>query len=131
MYRGRMWTQRTIVGYGGPEDTREGVDAALAAGNAGFDVVSDVPTGQAMDPDHPALGPDVGLEGCSLPTVNDLDRLTDGIDLTETDVAWHTVMMTYRWSSRWRGGGATTSRSCRAGTCPTTSPTRSSAGATR
>ena len=43
MYRSRMWTQRTIVGYGGPEDTREGVDAAIAAGNAGFDVVSDVP----------------------------------------------------------------------------------------
>lgn len=95
MYRSRMWTQRTIVGYGGPEDTREGVDAAIAAGNAGFDVVSDVPTGQAFDPDHPVMGPDVGLEGCSLPTVNDLDLLTAGIDLTETDVAWHTVMMTY------------------------------------
>ena len=27
--------------------------------------------------------------------VNDLDLLTAGIDLTETDVAWHTVMMTY------------------------------------
>jgi methylmalonyl-CoA mutase N-terminal domain/subunit len=74
MYRSRMWSQRTIVGYGGPLDTREGVEAALAAGNAGMDVVSDVPTGQAMDPDHPVMGPDVGLEGCSLPTVNDLDR---------------------------------------------------------
>ena len=95
MYRSRMWTLRNIVGYGGPDDTREGVEAALAAGGAGIDVVSDVPTGQAMDPDHPALGPDVGLEGCSLPTVNDLDRLTEGIDLTRTDVAWHTVMMTY------------------------------------
>jgi methylmalonyl-CoA mutase N-terminal domain/subunit len=95
MYRSRMWSQRTIVGYGGPRDTREGVEAAIAAGNAGIDVVSDVPTGQAMDPDHPVLGPDVGLEGCSLPTVNDLDVLTEGIDLTRTDVAWHTVMMTY------------------------------------
>ena len=30
-----------------------------------------------------------------MPTVDDLDILTAGIDLTETDVAWHTVMMTY------------------------------------
>ncbi|GAA5151188.1 methylmalonyl-CoA mutase family protein [Pseudonocardia eucalypti] len=95
MYRGRMWTLRNIVGYGGPEDTREGVEAALKAGGAGIDVVSDVPTGQAMDPDHPVLGPDVGLEGCSMPTVDDLDLLTRDIDLTKTDVAWHTVMMTY------------------------------------
>jgi methylmalonyl-CoA mutase N-terminal domain/subunit len=95
MYRSRMWSQRTIVGYGGPLDTREGVQAALEAGNAGMDVVSDVPTGQAFDPDHPVMGPDVGLEGCSMPTVDDLDVLTAGIDLTETDVAWHTVMMTY------------------------------------
>ena len=28
MYRSRMWTLRNIVGYGGPDDTREGVEAA-------------------------------------------------------------------------------------------------------
>ena len=50
MYRSRMWTLRNIVGYGAPEDTREGITNALKMGTAGIDVVLDTLTQEAIDP---------------------------------------------------------------------------------
>lgn len=95
MYRSRMWTLRNIVGYGAPEDTREGITSALKMGTAGIDVVMDTLSQEAIDPDHPTLSADAGQEGCSLPTVRDLEILLQGIDVTQTDVAWHSTMMIY------------------------------------
>jgi methylmalonyl-CoA mutase N-terminal domain/subunit len=95
MYRSRMWTLRNIVGYGAPQDTREGIERALAMGSAGINVVLDTLSQEAIDPDHPVLSADAGQEGCSLPTVHDLEVLLHGIDVTQTDVAWHSTMMIY------------------------------------
>ena len=95
MYRSRMWTLRNIVGYGAPEDTRQGIENALKIGTAGINVVLDTPSQEALDPDHPLLTVDVGQEGCSLPTVRDFEILLDGIDVTKQDVAWHSTMMVY------------------------------------
>lgn len=95
MYRSRMWTLRNIVGYGAPEDTRDGIGRALAAGSGGINVVLDTLSQEAIDPDHPAVGAEVGLEGCSLPSVRDVERLLAGIDVTTTDVAWHATLMIY------------------------------------
>ena len=95
MYRSRMWSLRNIVGYGAPEDTRDGIERALAVGSGGINVVLDTLSQEAIDPDHPAVGAEVGLEGCSLPSLRDLERLLAGIDVTTTDVAWHSTMMIY------------------------------------
>jgi methylmalonyl-CoA mutase, N-terminal domain len=95
MYRSRMWTLRNIVGYGAPEDTRAGIEMVLAAGGTGVGIVPDPLTSQSIDPDHPAFGPEVGLEGCSLPTLRDVDRLLDGVDLSKVDTAWHWAAMAY------------------------------------
>lgn len=95
MYRSRMWTLRNIVGYGAPEDTRAGIEMVIAAGGTGVSIVPDPLTTQSIDPDHPAFGPEVGLEGCSLPTLRDVDRLLDGIDLAKVDTAWHWAAMAY------------------------------------
>jgi methylmalonyl-CoA mutase, N-terminal domain len=95
MYRSRMWTLRNIVGYGSPEDTRAGLEMVLAAGGTGISVVPDPLTTQSIDPDHPAFGPEVGLEGCSLPTLRDVERLLEGIDLAKVDTAWHWAAMSY------------------------------------
>lgn len=95
MYRSRMWTLRNIVGYGAPEDTRAGIEMVLAAGGTGIGVVPDPLTTQSIDPDHPAFGPEVGLEGCSLPTLRDVERLLKGIDLGKVDTAWHWAAMSY------------------------------------
>lgn len=95
MYRDRMWTLRNIVGYGAPEDTREGISQALEAGTAGINVVLDALSQQCIDPDHPAFGLEVGLEGCSIPTLRDMEVLLQDIDITKHGVAFHSTMMTY------------------------------------
>lgn len=95
MYRSRMWTLRNIVGYGAPEDTREGLEKVIAAGGNGINVVVDPPTNQGIDPDHPAVGPEIGLEGCSLPTMRDMARLVEGVDLSKIDTAWHWATTAY------------------------------------
>ena len=95
MYRSRMWTLRNIVGFGAPEDTREAIARALKMGTAGINVVLDTLSQEAIDPDHPALYADAGQEGCSLPTVRDVETLLEGIDVTQSDVAWHSTMMVY------------------------------------
>ncbi|MFJ8001292.1 methylmalonyl-CoA mutase family protein [Streptomyces sp. NPDC096310] len=95
MYRSRMWTLRNIVGYGSPEDTAEGISKAQEAGSAAVDVVLDTVSTQGLDPDHPVLRGDVGLEGASVSTVNDLERLLKNIDITKTDVAWHVTFNIY------------------------------------
>ena len=95
MYRSRMWTLRTIVGYGAPEDTRAGIEKARAAGATGINVVVDTLTQQAIDPDHPSFTPEVGREGCSIPSLRDAERLLTGIDITQQDIAWHSTILTY------------------------------------
>jgi methylmalonyl-CoA mutase, N-terminal domain len=95
MYRSRMWTLRHIVGYGAPEDTRDGIERARLAGATGINVVVDTLTQQAIDPDHPAFSPEIGLEGCSIPTLRDAERLLAGIDITQQDIAWHSTILTY------------------------------------
>lgn len=95
MYRSRMWTLRNIVGYGSPEDTLEGIHQSLAGGSSGINIVFDVPTQQGLDPDHPAFGMEVGLEGCSVPSLPDMERLLADIDVTRTDVAWHATLFAY------------------------------------
>ena len=95
MYRSRMWTLRNVVGYGSPEDTADAVAASVRAGSAAVDIVFDVVSTQGLDPDHPVLREDVGLEGASVSSLNDLDRLLRDIDVTKTDVAWHITYMIY------------------------------------
>jgi methylmalonyl-CoA mutase N-terminal domain/subunit len=95
MYRDRMWTLRNIVGYGTPADTRDGIERARAAGSPGIDVVLDIPSQEAIDPDHPSAGAEVGMEGCTVASVRDLEQLLQGIDVTETDIAWHSTLLIY------------------------------------
>lgn len=99
MYRSRMWTLRNIVGYGAPEDTREGLAKVIENGGTGIDVVVDPLTTQNIDPDHPAFEAEIGLDGCSLPTARDGERLLDGVDMTRVDVAWHWALMAYPMSA--------------------------------
>jgi methylmalonyl-CoA mutase N-terminal domain/subunit len=95
MYRSRMWSMREIVGYGAPEDTREGLERAIRNGASGMNVVDDLPTKWAVDPDHPLFRDDVGVEGVSVPTLRDCERLLEGVDLSRVDLAWHSISLVY------------------------------------
>lgn len=95
MYRSRMWTLRNIVGYGTPADTRDGIRKAAESGSPGIDIVLDTLSQEAIDPDHPSFPYEVGAEGCTVACVADLEDLLEGIDITETDIAWHATVLLY------------------------------------
>ncbi len=83
MYRGRLWTMRMFAGYGTPEDTNRRFKVLLEAGQTGLSTAFDMPTLMGRDPDHPLSLGEVGREGVSVATLEDMERLFDGIDLAE------------------------------------------------
>ena len=80
-YGARLWTMRQFAGYGTPEDTNARYKELLAAGGTGLSVAFDLPTLMGRDPDDELALGEVGKCGVSVVTVDDMDRLFDGIDL--------------------------------------------------
>ena len=83
MYRGRLWTMRMFAGFGTPEDTNRRFKMLLEAGQTGLSTAFDMPTLMGRDPDHALSLGEVGREGVSVATLEDMERLFDGIDLTK------------------------------------------------
>jgi methylmalonyl-CoA mutase N-terminal domain/subunit len=83
MYRGRMWTMRQFAGFGSPEDTNRRFKYLLDQGQTGLSTAFDMPCLMGYDPDHPRSVGEVGREGVSVPTLDDMDRLFDGIALDQ------------------------------------------------
>ncbi|MEW6200829.1 MAG: methylmalonyl-CoA mutase family protein [bacterium] len=81
MYRGKYWTRREVCGYGSPADTNERFKYLVEHGQAGLDVIFDIPTMTGIDADHPRVEDDVGIQGTSLPTLKDMELLMEGIPL--------------------------------------------------
>jgi len=77
------WTMRTQVGGGTCEEVNARYRALVAAGATGLHVAMDPPTLAGRDPDHPRAAGTVGCGGVSIATVDDLERLFDGIDVVE------------------------------------------------
>lgn len=83
MYRGRMWTMRQFAGFGSPEDTNRRFKYLLGQGQTGLSTAFDMPCLMGYDPDHPRSVGEVGREGVSVPTLDDMDRLFEGIALDQ------------------------------------------------
>jgi methylmalonyl-CoA mutase N-terminal domain/subunit len=81
MYRTRLWTMRMFAGFGSPEDTNRRFHDLLAGGQTGLSTAFDMPTLMGYDPDHPLSEGEVGREGVSVASLDDVRRLFDGIDL--------------------------------------------------
>ncbi len=81
MYRGRLWTMRMFAGFGTPEDTNRRFKYLLEQGQTGLSTAFDMPTLMGYDPDHPLAQGEVGREGVSVASVEDMERLFDGIPL--------------------------------------------------
>jgi methylmalonyl-CoA mutase N-terminal domain/subunit len=81
MYRGRLWTMRQFAGFGTPEDTNERFKFLLAEGQTGLSTAFDMPTLMGFDADHPRALGEVGREGASVSTLDDMERLFAGIPL--------------------------------------------------
>ncbi len=87
MYRGRVWTMRQIAGFGTGEDTNGRFHYLISQGQTGLSCDFDMPTLMGYDSDDPRSLGEVGREGVAIDTVEDMERLFDGIDLEKISVS--------------------------------------------
>lgn len=83
MYRGRLWTRRQQSGYGSPQASNERFKYLLGIGQTGINMDTDIGTKLGLDPDYPFAQGDVGLQGTSLCTYEDMLALYEGILLDQ------------------------------------------------
>jgi methylmalonyl-CoA mutase, N-terminal domain len=83
MYRGRLWTMRQYAGMGDAEESNRRYKYLLANGTMGLSVAFDLPTQIGLDSDNPLAMGEVGKVGVAIDSIEDMQRLFDGIDLTK------------------------------------------------
>lgn len=83
MHRGRLWTMRMFAGFGTPEDTNQRFKYLLSQGQTGLSTAFDMPALMGYDADHALSRGEVGREGVSVSSIDDMRRLFDGIPLGE------------------------------------------------
>jgi methylmalonyl-CoA mutase N-terminal domain/subunit len=83
MYRGRLWTMRQYAGMGDAEESNRRYKYLLGQGTTGLSVAFDLPTQIGLDSDHPLATGEVGRVGVAIDSIEDMERLFDGIDLTK------------------------------------------------
>jgi methylmalonyl-CoA mutase N-terminal domain/subunit len=82
MYRGRLWTMRQYAGMGDAEESNRRYRYLLAHGTTGLSVAFDLPTQIGLDSDHPLASGEVGKVGVAIDSIEDMERLFQGIDLS-------------------------------------------------
>ncbi|QEN84906.1 methylmalonyl-CoA mutase [Labrys sp. KNU-23] len=87
MYRGRPWTIRQVAGFGNPEATNQRYKYMIQTGQTGLSTDFDLPTLLGMDSDDPMAFGEVGRVGVAIDTLDDVDRLFDGINLEKISVS--------------------------------------------
>ncbi len=87
MYRGRLWTMRQYAGYATAEESNHRYKFLLAQGQTGLSVAFDLPTQIGYDPDDPMALGEVGKVGVSIPTLDDMARLFEGIPLDKASTS--------------------------------------------
>ena len=81
MYRGRLWTMRQYAGMGDAEESNKRYKYLLAQGTMGLSVAFDLPTQIGLDSDSPWAMGEVGKVGVAIDSIEDMERLFDGIKL--------------------------------------------------
>ena len=87
MYRGKPWTMRMFAGFGSPEDTNARFKFLLASGQTGLSTAFDMPTLMGYDPDHERSLGEVGREGVSVASLDDMTRLFGDIPLDQVSTS--------------------------------------------
>jgi len=83
MYRGRLWTMRQYAGMGDAEESNKRYKYLLTNGTTGLSVAFDLPTQIGLDSDNALAMGEVGKVGVAIDSIEDMQRLFDGIDLTK------------------------------------------------
>jgi methylmalonyl-CoA mutase N-terminal domain/subunit len=87
MYRGRLWTMRQFAGFGTAEETNERFRYLLDHGQTGLSTAFDMPSLMGHDSDHPRSEGEVGREGVAIDTLDDMERLFEGIPMGEVSTS--------------------------------------------
>src|SRR3954465_15826451 len=87
MYRGRLWTMRQFAGFGTAEEADARFRYLLDHGQTGLSTAFDMPSLMGHDSDHPVSLGEVGREGVAIDTLDDMEALFAGIDLTQVSVS--------------------------------------------
>src|SRR6201987_954649 len=83
MYRSRLWTMRQYAGRGDGEESNRRYKFLLAHGTSGLSVAFDLPTQIGYDSDDPMALGEVGKVGVAIDSIEDMERLFDGIPLDQ------------------------------------------------
>jgi methylmalonyl-CoA mutase N-terminal domain/subunit len=81
MYRGKLWTMRQFAGFGLAEDTNARFHFLLSQGQDGLSTAFDMPTLMGYDADHERAMGEVGREGVSVSSLQEMARLFDRIPI--------------------------------------------------
>ena len=87
MYRARLWTMRQYAGFGTATETNKRYKTLLKGGTTGLSVAFDLPTQMGFDSDHKRAKGEVGRVGVAIDSVEDMERLFDGIPLGEVSTS--------------------------------------------
>ena len=86
-YRGRLWTMRQYAGFATVEETNKRYKYLYEQGQTGFSVAFHLPTQEGYDSDHPLAIGEVGKCGVAIDSLQDMERLWDGIPLAEVSTS--------------------------------------------
>ena len=81
MYRGNLWVMGMYSGFGSAEEANERYRALLERGQTGFSIALDLPTQIGYDADDPMAAGHVGVNGVHIGSLDDMERLFEGIPL--------------------------------------------------
>lgn len=87
MYRGRYWTMRQYAGFSTAAESNERYKFLLSQGQTGLSVAFDLPTQIGYDSDDPMALGEVGKVGVSIPSLEDMALLLDGIPLDKVSIS--------------------------------------------
>lgn len=87
MYREKPWTMRQYAGFATAEETNERFRYLLANGAPGLSMAFDLPTQLGMDSDDPRALGEVGRVGVAIDSLDDMQRVFDGIPLGEVSTS--------------------------------------------
>ena len=83
MYRGRLWTMRQYAGFSTAEESNKRYHYLLSQGVMGLSVAFDLPTQIGYDSDHTLAEGEVGKVGVAIDSIEDMQRLFQGIQLQD------------------------------------------------
>jgi len=87
-YRERPWRKMQYAGYGVGEDTNARWKFLIAHGQRGLNLPFDLPTQLGLDSDDPRAEGGVGRTGVAIDTLDDMERMYQGIDIGEISSAY-------------------------------------------